>query len=123
MKKSRLILAVISLLLIGYFTLQRINHNSAIAATIEWARLAPYPSNCEAFQISETGTMFTREFEVTFTAPRETITNWLRQCPGLAAQSDFSKTVYEIKPASGANFAQIRIDWSANKVFIKTYWS
>ena len=70
--------------------------------------------------------MFTREFFVEFTAPKDEIVAWLRASPGTSQaplQVDVPSQTISITPGGGAQFAQVTIDWVAGRVKIRTYWS
>ena len=71
--------------LLGYLVLSvnsPLNRPSAIRCILEWGRLAPFPESARQFSLSTTGSMFTREFQASFTAPATDIEQWLQQSPG-----------------------------------------
>lgn len=120
---KKLLLVILVLLTALFFCSKSADRKSAIRCVREWARVAPFPKNCTNFEISTTGSMFSRQFSCSFTAPKKSIINWLKRSPGMRNFRDFSKSKYKIKPGGGAQFAEIAIDWTKNKVVINTYWS
>ena len=105
----------------------RRNQTSAINATLEWARLAPLPSDAVNVNIQVKGGMFTRGFVVEFSASKESIAEWLSISPGTmdiqpqkTQQGDY---VYGIKPGGGAQFAELILFEDGQQVRITTYWS
>lgn len=99
---------------------------SAIDATCAWARLEPFPKSASEVKIRVTGSMFTREFHISFTAPPEDIQKWLELSAGpreAKKQLADGTITYEIEPGEGAQFAQVTLSRDRRKVFIRTYWS
>jgi len=85
---------------------------SAIDATLEWARVAPFPSSAQEFTIKVEGGFFTRTFRSHFKAPKGDIDIWIKQSPGLMeAEPSYAegKRKYIIKPGGGANRAEVTI--------------
>ena len=121
------IFAVVAMAFVGgAFYLSHANRQSAINAATTWARLAPLPPSAQNVQVGVKGGMFTREFVITFDAPAAIIQQWVAASPGpsSATQSTVgSITTYAIKPGGGAQFAEVKVDSSANRVVIHTYWS
>ena len=109
------------------------NHNEitaeerkqAIDATLEWGRLAPFPSSAWEFTIEVEGGFFTRTFRSHFKAPKRDIDNWIKQSPGLMdvepSYADGKRT-YIIKPGGGANRAEVTIG-DDDAVEIYASWS
>jgi hypothetical protein len=98
---------------------------SAIDATLEWARLAPFSSSAQEFTIRVEGGSFTRSFRAHFKAPKHDIDNWVKQSPGLmSAEPTYAngKRTYIIRPGGGANRAQVTIG-DDDSVEIYTSWS
>ncbi len=70
--------------------------------------------------------MFTREFVISFEAPREDIEAWLASSKGTrdaTVEVEHGSRVYQIQPGGGAQFAEVRVDESGMKVTIRVYWS
>ena len=103
------------------------NQASAIEAVREWARLAPLPESATGLDIQTTGTMFTREFNIEFTAPAADILAWLEKSPGPSAaklrQDPDGTVIYEIDAGGGAQFAEVRVLKNGTIVRIKAFWS
>ena len=98
---------------------------SAIDATLEWARLAPFPSSAQEFMIRAEGGSFTRSFRAHFKAPRHDIDNWVKQSPGLmSAEPTYAdrKRTYVIRPGGGANRAEVTIG-DDDSIEIYTSWN
>jgi hypothetical protein len=117
---------VVALVAAGGIYLSHANRQSAISAATKWARLAPLPSSAQNIKVDVKGSMFTREFRITFGAPSAVIEQWIAASPGpsSATQSTVgSVTTYAITPGGGAQFAEVKVDASTNRVVIRTYWS
>ena len=98
---------------------------SAIEATLEWGRLAPFPSSAQEFTIKIEGGSFTRSFRTHFKAPRHDIDSWVKQSPGLVSTEPTyadGKRTFIIRPGGGANRAEVTIG-DDNSVEIYTSWS
>jgi hypothetical protein len=124
------IVAPVSLVLVtsvcGYLYLQNVNYHSGLDAAKAWARLNDFPSTAPNVSVEATGSMFTREFTVTFVAPLEDINSWIDQSPGT---KDGTPTImgsvrkYEIEPGGGAQRAELQVDDRTRTVKIKASWS
>ena len=95
--------------------------------TLEWGRLAPFPTNAENVSIQTEGNQFTRSFRAKFTAPKEAINRWIAASPGLR-EAKIEETVngqktYVIPPGGGANYAEVIIDFDSNEVEVYVSWS
>ncbi len=104
-----------------------INKSSAIAATIAWARLAPFPKSVSMLNVETHGSALTREFTITFEAPVHDIETWLVKSPGTkeitpVLQKDGSYK-YSITTGEGAAFAELFFFKKNGRVLIHTYWS
>jgi hypothetical protein len=103
------------------------NRASAMECTLEWARLAPFPSSAREFTITAAGSMFTRGFRASFVAPPAAIEEWLAASPGTreAFKTAPSPGVrhFEIQPGGGANRAKVTVDDTAHRVFVFVEWS
>ena len=104
-----------------------INRASAIKATCEWARLNRFPDSAKNIKVETTGSIFTREFRITFSATPESIQSWLRESPGtrtaIAKSEDSGRMIYSITPGGGAQFAEVSISNDKRTVRIRAYWS
>lgn len=113
---------LILFLVVGHF----LDQDSAISATLQWARLAPFPASARDRKIETDGGLFTSEFTISFTAPPGDVSRWIKASPGPASAShtsDGSVTIYSITPGGGASFAEVRVDEKTGRVIIHTYWS
>ena len=102
------------------------DNSEEIRITREWANLAPLPETTD-LKVETKGSSFTREFIVAFTAKSDDIKQWISKSPGTKdvspTKNDKGELVYSIKPASGAQFAEVTISADGTKVKIRTYWS
>jgi hypothetical protein len=99
--------------------------DSAISATLKWGRLAPFPTSAQNVVVKTEGNMFTRSFEVHFQAPAQDIDRWIKESPGLAESTPLFENgsrKYFIKPAGGANRAEVRIS-NNQDVLVYVSWS
>lgn len=99
---------------------------SALDTAMTWAGLAPLPDSARNVQVDAKGSMFSREVVIRFDAPAAAIQRWIAESPGpsSAVQSTAgSITTYAIKPRGGAQFAEVTVDGSINRVVIRVYWS
>lgn len=107
-----------------YFT-----EKSARAATIEWARLSPFPLEAQSFTIVTGGGMFSREFRVSFFGDPKAIAAWVAACPGISdpktsrTESSDGSVTYEIPAGGGAEYAELIHHSARGTVTIRTYWS
>jgi hypothetical protein len=103
------------------------NRASAIDCTLEWGRLAPFPPSAQQLAVSTHGSMFTREFRLSFAALPQDIEEWLQRSPGTreAIVTTPSPGVrhFQITPGGGAEFAEVTVDDAEHRVFIRVYWS
>ena len=101
-------------------------NRGAIEASLAWSRMSPLPESAGQIETIEKGSMFTREFEVSFQAEKADIEAWLAQSAGTqtAMVSNSGDTsVYKIAPGEGAQFARVYVDWTTLTVLIQTHWS
>lgn len=102
---------------------------SAREATLEWARLSPFPSSAQSFVITTGGNMFTREFRVSFFGDPTAMAAWVRSCPGVAdpkttrSESPDGTVTFEIPAGGGAAFAELIHHPVRGTISIRTYWS
>ena len=119
--------AVVALCLIGALSVNVFLERSALSIARTWARVAPLPASARDLEVDVLGSMFTREFEVSFKASPQEITEWLRRSPGIQdagpPQVRGSLCRYVIKPGGGAQWAEVKVDARWNRVTIRTYWS
>ena len=103
-----------------------LDDQSAYAATLKWARLAPYPASARHRTVEVTGGMFTRGFVVDFDAPVADLHAWLLASPGATTAGVAgapARRHYSITPGGGAMFAEMTVDFTRGHVRIRTYWS
>lgn len=116
-----------SIIALGAYHLQRRARESAIATTLEWGRLAPFPESVQHFQITTEGSMFSRAFRVEFGATPDMIDRWIAGSPGMRdLEPDKSQPNirrYHIVPGGGAQHAEVEIDDVAHTVKVYVYWS
>ena len=102
------------------------DNSEEIRIAREWANLAPLPETTDV-KVETKGSSFTREFVITFTATGDDIKAWIAKSPGtkdvFPIKNDKGEWVYRIKPASGAQFAEVTISADGSTVKIRTYWS
>lgn len=94
-------------------------------ATLEWGRLAPFPTSAREIIIMAEGGPFSRSFHWQFRASKSELEAWIKSSPGLLeAESTYGegKTKYRIKPGGGANRAEVTIG-DDGSVQIYTSWS
>ncbi len=106
------------------------NVDSAIKATREWGRLAPFPESASDLDVVTEGSMFTRAFRVTFQAPLDDIEQWIESSPGLEESTvemiHTGTSKYVIEPGEGAAYAEVVITVLGDGmglVEIYAYWS
>lgn len=104
-----------------------INRPSVISSTKEWARLADFPATMSDFRIETGGSMFTREFQITFRDSPANIQRWLASSSGPATTSPTTDPsgwlIYNYPAGGGASFSELRVSPSGDEVRIRTYWS
>jgi len=97
-----------------------------MALVLEWGRLAPFPAGASNVSIETEGNSFTRSFHASFVASQQDIRSWIKDSPGLneTAPQELSdnKVKYIITPGSGANRAEVTIDYVSNQVEIYVSW-
>ncbi|MCX6857441.1 MAG: hypothetical protein NTV80_21330 [Verrucomicrobia bacterium] len=102
---------------------------SARTATIEWARLSPFPEKAESFTIVTGGGMFSREFRVSFFGNPQAIADWVQSCPGVTdpkttkTEAPDGTITYEMLGGGGAEFAELIHHPTRGTISIRTYWS
>ena len=104
-----------------------VNRSSAIRSTQEWARLADFPATVTDFKIASGGSMFTREFQISFRDSPTNIRIWLTASPGPAAATPTTDAsgwlIYNYPAGGGAVFSEVRVSPSGEEVRIRAYWS
>jgi len=127
---SFLLGAVLFFALAGWLLLSSqspLNRASAIEASCEWARLAPFPPSASRPQIEVRGSMFTREFRISFSASPDDVQTWLQNSPGVldakVIEGEDGEVIYAIQPGGGAQFAELRLSSDKRTISIRTYWS
>ncbi len=117
---------LVAIVTAGVLYVSHVTRDSAIAAATTWARLAPLPPTAQNLQVEVKGSMFTREFVITFDASPAVIQQWFAVSPGPASASPTvagAITTYAITPGGGAGFAEVTVDNNRGRVVIRTYWS
>ena len=126
-KKIYVIFGLIILFLaIAFSAVSYKDQKDIIKITQEWANLAPFPENAKITSVEKGGSIFTREFCVKFTAPEKDIRKWLDNSQGTSLTTpEINGTIekYSIKPAGGAQFAEVIYDTETNEIYIRVYWS
>ncbi len=130
-KWSRVVLLCVVLAIVGGWAAYRVYdrkcQDSAMKTTLVWARLAPFPSSARNLHVQAKGSMFTREFIVSFEAPAVDIQAWLQSSPGTAgtqgAVSPDGNRHFSIQAGGGAQFAELTLSPDGQKVTIRAYWS
>ena len=110
----------------GYFAISWMNYHDGIAATKKWARINEFPASATNIDVEITGSIFTREFVVTFEASIADIDQWLTQTPGTATVTPAIENgirKYTIEPGGGAQYAEIQVDETKQRVRIRAFWS
>ncbi len=110
----------------GYVNLRSAQDRDAIQTIREWARLVELPATATDIRVQTSGSPFTRDFTVTFVAPREDVEAWLHQSPGttgLTPKTEGSIQKYDIQPGGGAQHADLEFDPHTGAVKIHAYWS
>ena len=103
-----------------------LDKQSAIGTSIEWARLAPLPVPTREVAVETDGSPFTREFWLSFHLSKDQLEQWLSECEGISDAEVFQKGKiirYALRPGGGAQFAEVRVNWSTGEVVVHTYWS
>jgi CO/xanthine dehydrogenase Mo-binding subunit len=119
-------LLIAMLVTAGTFYVSHALRQSAITTAMTWARLAPLPPSAQNLKVETMGSMFTREFEISFHASPQVIQQWLASSPGTASATQSALgavTTYSITPGGGAQFAEVKVDAGTGSVVIHTYWS
>ena len=125
------ICAVILVLVGGWFVFSAaspFNRRSAIRATLEWARLAPFPVPYSSLHVEVAGSPFTRQFWVSFTGDPQKIQEWLEASPGTRGLEPLSERdskgwlVYSIDPAHGL-IAEVHLSPDKRQVMVLAIWS
>jgi hypothetical protein len=108
-----------------YWT-QIVEPRSATSTVLEWARLADVPAEARELTVGTRGNMFSREIELSFTASRQQIDEWLSRSPGIAdarVVRDAGVLVYEITPAEGVSVARVTLNLQNGHVVVFAQWS
>lgn len=117
---------VVGIIVCSWMVLQDARTHGALEATTKWARLNAFPASATHINVEIMGSMFTREFTVTFKAPLADINSWLNECPGTSSVTPTKVgpvRTYEIEPGGGAQSARLEVDEQTGTVKINTYWS
>jgi hypothetical protein len=123
--------AVILVFIGGWFAVSAgspLNRRSAIRTTLEWARLAPFPVPSSSLHVQVSGSMFTRQFRISFTGDPQKIQEWLDASPGtrvlqpLSERDSVGWLVYSIDPAHGL-IAEVHLSPDKRQVMVLAVWS
>jgi hypothetical protein len=104
------------------------NRASAIRATLEWGRLAPFPVLDSELHIKTSGSAFTRQFDISFTGDPEQIQQWIRSSPGTRGLVPLLKrdpdgwVVYQIEPEK-ALIVEVHVSPDGRQVRVRAVWS
>ena len=101
------------------------NQTSALETTLEWGHLAPLPTSAQQVVINTDGSMFTREFRISFVASAKDIDVWLRESAGtskaIVTRPSPGVRNFQIIPGGGAEFAEVTVDDTVHSVYIHVY--
>lgn len=127
-KRLRLLAIAGVVCFVGLVVAYRIwDRQEMLRVTLIWGRLAPLPVTARDFTIIKEGSMFTRAFRASFTAPVADVERWLRESPGTrdVTPERLSSTTrrFLIWPGGGAQHAEVTIDDGSGVVRIYVYWS
>jgi len=114
------------LILIGVWILQRLNYRSAIETAEVWARVASIRACDSRPEVDASGSMFTRQFVVEFSCESSKLKQWVNDSIGLkgaAVTTSNNIETYIISPGGGATFAEVKINWVENTVYLRAFWS
>ena len=119
--------ALTVLVLCGVWLANSLNRNSAIRATQEWGRLDAFPVPTSDLEVKTSGSMFTREFLITFSGDPQRIQDWVDKSPGtkgLVPVKDANGWwLYKIQPGGGAAAAELRLSPDKSKALVRAAWS
>lgn len=125
-----ILLGLAAAVVIGFYFFaspERLDRDSAISTTKEWARLDDFPASARILNVETTGSAFTRELTLSFQDTPENIRSWIAASAGPASAEPTIDadgwTVYHYPAGGGAQFAQIRVSPSGTEVRIRAYWS
>ena len=126
-RTMRILLVIWGVIALGIGGFSWLNRTSAINTTRMWGRLAPFPKSAQRFTISSEGSMFTRAFRCSFSAPASDIEQWLQQSPGTRETTPATPSpgirIFKIAPGGGAQWAEVTVDDTEHCVAIYVYWS
>jgi len=130
MIKSKKIYAIFGFIILLFslsvLLVKQHDRKEIIRVAQEWANLSPFPENANITSIEKQGSAFSREFQIKFTAPEKEIRKWLSDSPGTSSitpEVNGGIEKYSVKPAGGAQFAEVIYNTKKNEVFIRVYWS
>jgi hypothetical protein len=102
------------------------HRQGAIRAACEWGGLAPLPPAANDLEVRTSGSLFTRTFDIGFTAPAEEIEAWVDRSPRLRNtlyEKVNSRDHYTIPGEKGAIGGWVEIDRAAHRVTLSVSWS
>ncbi len=91
--------------------------------TLEWGRLAPFPTSAKEFNIFTEGNSFTRTFRGSFTDSPSTIKAWLDASPGVTEGKKNHDETIVLKMGGGANYGEITVSSDGTHVTFRVSWS
>lgn len=101
--------------------------NEMLRITLDWGRLASPPKSAQNLIVATEGSMFTRAFRASFSAPLVDIDRWLRESPGTRdvtpERPSPTRRRFLISPGGGAQHAEVTVEDSSGRVAIYVYWS
>ena len=104
-----------------------LNRSSAISATLRWARLDPFPVQSAQLKVKSTGSMFSREIEISFKGDPKLIEEWIHTSPGTKAivpeKDSNGWWLYTISPGGGAVHAELRLSPDKAYARVRAVWS
>jgi len=109
---------------VGY---QAWDRREMLRTTLAWGCLAPLPASAREIRIRAEGSLFTREYRSSFSAPAPDIERWLFDSPGTREAAPLpvppSLRRFLIMPGGGAEHAEVTVDDCSGVVRIYVYWS
>lgn len=103
------------------------NNRSAWNTAFLWSGIKALPTWAVHDDIETQGTMFSRQFVITFEGNTKQIEEWVKIEPALQGlkSEDLGNSTYRyiLRPQDGAQWAEVKIDFVNNRVTIRTYWS
>ncbi len=122
-----IIVASIVLIVAGVLIFSYSMNKSAWSTALLWSGINSLPTWASDKTIEAKGSMFTREFVITFTGTSAQIEEWTLNESAFRniskEQIDKSNYRFVLKPQGGAQWAEVNINLIHKKITIRTYWS